>query len=181
MRVFWMPIFKNVVPAEFEAWMENLALDGWQIDRLGRLSPIRMGFTKGESKKYRYVLDLVSFPTREYEDTYTQFGWESVGKMAGRHVWRKEYTDVRPESFTDTQSRIQRDKRVRNAALATLITCIAAAVLALASLAYCAVYGQFENIPNFVFAVLLSLLMISYFYRVVRKISVNIENLPSQG
>lgn len=44
-----------------------------------------------------------------------------VGNMASCFIWRKEYTDICPESFTDKESTIKRNKRVRNAVIAAFV------------------------------------------------------------
>jgi len=114
-KTVWLSIFRWFVPADFENWLEKMALEGWNVGHLGQFSSIRMDFKKTEPKKYRYVFDLKAFPKKEYMDIYCQFGWEFVGQMASCFVWRKEYTDVRPESFSDRESVIHRNNRVIHA------------------------------------------------------------------
>lgn len=103
---------KYYVPADFEKFMEKNAAEGWNVDKIHQWSSVSMTFQKTEPKKYRYVIDLNAFPTEEYKETYRQFGWEYMGRMASMYVWRKEYTDERPEAFTDCQSVRKRSMNV---------------------------------------------------------------------
>ena len=71
-----------------------------------------MNFVKTEPKKYRYVVDVQAVPKTDYKPTYEAFGWEYVGQMASIFVWRKQYDNERPESFSDKENRIARNKRL---------------------------------------------------------------------
>ena len=111
-KTVWLSVFINVVPADYENWLEQLALQGWNIDHISQWSSVAMTFHRSEPKKYRYVYDLQAFPKKEYKSTYEQFGWELVGQMASCFIWRKEYIDKRPESFTNLESLEKRNKQV---------------------------------------------------------------------
>lgn len=111
-KTVWLSGFRNVVPADYENWLEQLALQGWNINHIGQWNSIVMTFHRSEPKKYRYIYDLQAFPKKEYKSTYEQFGWEFVGKMASCFIWRKEYADKRPESFTTCESLEKRTKQV---------------------------------------------------------------------
>lgn len=110
-KVFFCSAFKYVVPADYEHWFEELAVTGWHPVKIDQWSSIVMRFEKSEPKKYRYVIDLQPMLKKDYKQTYEEFGWEYVGQMASTHIWRKKYTDERPESFSDVSSREARNKR----------------------------------------------------------------------
>ena len=110
-RLYWLTPFKYVVPADYEDWFEKLALHGWHPVKIGQWSSIAMRFTKGEPKRYRYVVDMQPSPKKDYTRIYGEFGWEFVGQMASAYVWRREYDDERPESFSDLPSRRSRNSR----------------------------------------------------------------------
>jgi len=110
-KIVFFPAFKRVVPSDFENWLENMALDGWHIERVRQWSSIIMIFKKGKTKKYRFVYDLQAVPGKDYIPTYEQFGWECLGRMASVYIWRMEYSGERPEAFTDNESMVGRDKR----------------------------------------------------------------------
>ena len=120
-KTVWFSAYRWVVPADYEAWLETLAKQGWNLQRIRQWDSIRMTFHKTEPKQYRYVFDLNAFPKKDYKATYQQFGWEFMGQMASCFIWRKEYTGERPESFTDQDSLTRRNKRVRNAVLACFL------------------------------------------------------------
>ena len=109
--MFFFSAFKNVIPADYEHWFEELAATGWHPVTVGQWSSIAMRFEKSEPRKYRYVVDAQPTPKKDYKQSFVEFGWEYVGQMASMFVWRKEYTDVRPESFSDAPSREERNKR----------------------------------------------------------------------
>ncbi len=110
-KVFFCSALRYVVPADYECWFEELAAAGWHPVKVGQWSSIAMRFEKSEPGKYRYVVDMQSAPKKDYKQTYEEFGWEYIGQMASAHVWRKKYTDERPESFSDAPSREARNKR----------------------------------------------------------------------
>lgn len=110
-KVVLLSAFKYVVPADYEAWFENLAANGWYPKKIGQWSSIAMTLLRREPKKYRYVVDMQALPKKDYKSTYEQFGWEFIGQMASAFVWRKEYTDKRPESFSEMHGLEERNKR----------------------------------------------------------------------
>jgi hypothetical protein len=114
-KTVWFSAFKYVVPADYEIWLEQLSMQGWNIDHIGQWSSVVMTFNRSEPKKYRYIYDTQVFPKKEYKPTYEQFDWEFVGQMASCYIWRKEYIDKRPESFTDHESLEKRNKQVFSA------------------------------------------------------------------
>jgi hypothetical protein len=110
-KVYWLTPFRYVVPADYENWFEEKAATGWHPVKVGQWSSIAMRFAKGVPKKYRYVVDMQPAPKKDYRRTYEEFGWEFVGQMASAVVWRREYGNERPESFSDAPSRRGRNKR----------------------------------------------------------------------
>ena len=81
-KTVWFSAYRWVVPADYEAWLETLAKQGWNLQRIRQWDSIRMTFHKTEPKQYRYVFDLNAFPKKDYKATYQQFGWEFMGQMA---------------------------------------------------------------------------------------------------
>ena len=155
-KTVWFSAYRWVVPADYEAWLETLAKQGWNLQRIRQWDSIRMTFHKTEPKQYRYVFDLNAFPKKDYKATYQQFGWEFMGQMASCFIWRKEYTGERPESFTDQDSLTRRNKRVRNAVLAcfliALLGLIGAAVGMAVHAAFQAIQGLYGLAPAFLIA-----------------------------
>jgi hypothetical protein len=133
-KVVWLSAFKHVIPADYENWLEEMASQGWNIDRIGQWSSVRMVFTKSTPKKYRYVYDIQTNPKKDYRATYEQFGWEFVGIMASCFLWRKEYSSERPEAFSDLQSIENRNNSVVKAVSVSLIIFISAFMITLIAL-----------------------------------------------
>ncbi len=114
-KYFLFSVFRNVVPAEYEEWFEKLALEGWFPQNITHTSSVLMSFAKGAPKKYRYVLDVQAAPKSDYISTYRDFGWKLAGQMSGIYVWRKEYSDERPEAFSDKENIKNRNRRFTKA------------------------------------------------------------------
>lgn len=127
-KIEWCSAFRYVVPTDYEHWFEELAVAGWHPVKVGQWSSIAMRFAKGEPKKYRYVVDMQPFPRKEYRQTYKDFGWEFVGQMASAMVWRREYENERPESFSDSQSRRDRGRRFVGAAFVSFFLFLLGAI-----------------------------------------------------
>lgn len=165
-KIFFCSAFKYVVPAEYEQWFEELATTGWHPVKIGQLSSIAMRFEKSEPRKYRYVVDMQPTPKKNYKQTYEDFGWEYVGKMASAYVWRKEYTNERPESFSDNSSLKARNNRFIVAISVSFIIFLLSALAFLAG----AIFSNFSSSERlqfgiasalfFVIAVLLGLAMV---------------------
>lgn len=172
-KVVWMSAFINVVPADYENWLEELESQGWHLDRIGQWSSIYMTFERATPRKYRYVYDMQAFPTKEYKAIYEDFGWEHVGQMAGVVIWRKEYSQERPESFTDSESLVKRTKRVAGAASVSFVM-FSLIALALA-VCFAIFYKQLsaEDIFQFILGFVLTSTFASYMGHVVRKIYKN--------
>ena len=114
-KAVWFSTFRYVVPAEYEAWLERMAAEGWNIDRIGQWSSVRMVFHKTLPKRYRYVFDINLKPDKSYMAAYEEFGWEFAGQTGNCFIWRREYESVRPESFSDPESIEKRNKGVLRA------------------------------------------------------------------
>ncbi|MGI5891522.1 MAG: DUF2812 domain-containing protein [Bacillota bacterium] len=130
-KTVWFSTFTKVVPADYEQWLEQLAQEGWHVEHIGQWSSIAMTFHRGQPKKYRYVFDLQAFPKPDYRATYEQFGWELVGQMASCYIWRKEYIDQRPESFSNSESREKRNKNVLAAVSVSFIALLVLTIILL--------------------------------------------------
>lgn len=174
-KTIWFAMFRNVVPADFEHLLESLALKGWNIDKIGQFSSMKMDFIQSEPKKYRYVFDLHAFPKKDYKEIYEQFGWEFVGQMSNCFVWRKEYNDQRPESFSDLESLMKRNKRVRNAVAACFVLLLAAIAAILIGIGLSIYNDKGEKVVELVLELLFISFIASYLGWVVKKINRNIE------
>ena len=105
------PVFRHILPSDYENWLEQMAAEGWQIDHIGQWSSIVMKFRLSEPKKYRFVYDPQVSPRKEYIPTYQDFGWEYLGWMASANIWRMAYESERPEAFSDQEGLVERNQR----------------------------------------------------------------------
>lgn len=178
-KSFWMPLFTKLIPADFETWAEQLALAGWNIGKLKTFSVFRLTFHKTEPKRFRYVYDLnipAALKFNDYKQTYEQFGWEYVGCFnANTYLWRKEYTGERPESFTDIESILNRNKRVRNAVAVVFAFSILVFLAFLAGIIVGAVSRKIEIIPPLACGLALVSLEGAYLFWVIRKINASLD------
>lgn len=174
-KAVWFSVFRKVVPADYEEWMEKLALEGWNVEKIGQFSSFRMVFYRTEPRKYRYVFDLNAFPSTDYRNTYEQFGWEFVGQMASCFVWRKEYTDVRPESFSDRESVVKRNQRVKNAVTVAFTLFLLGIAALIAGIVVCVVRGLGERVLELSLEAVFLTAAAGYLWWVIRKIKQNLE------
>jgi uncharacterized membrane protein (DUF485 family) len=135
-KYVWFSAFRRVVPADYEDWLEKMAAEGWHLKRIGQWSSIRMRFYRGEPKKYRFVYDIQPSPKKDYIPAFEQFGWEFIGQMASAFIWRMEYTDERPEAFSDRESMDYRNRRTALAASVSLVIFLVMALFFLVLLVF---------------------------------------------
>lgn len=173
-KTVWFSFFRRVVPADYEAWLEEMAKQGWNLDRIRQRDSLRMTFYKTQPRQYRYVFDLNAFPKADYKAAYQQFGWEFMGQMASCFIWRKEYTGERPESFTDQDSLIRRNKRVFNAVLACFFVALLGLAGSIAGMAIQASQQNYESVYGLLPAFVVCLFFTPYLGWVLRKISRNL-------
>ena len=50
-KTVWFSAYRWVVPADYEAWLETLAKQGWNLQRIRQWDSIRMTFHKTEPKQ----------------------------------------------------------------------------------------------------------------------------------
>ncbi|MCJ7696111.1 MAG: DUF2812 domain-containing protein [Anaerolineaceae bacterium] len=165
----------NIIPANFETWMEDMAIQGWKVEKIGQWSSLKMDFIEIAPKKYRFVYDMNSFPNEEYKSIYEQFGWEYVGQMASAVIWRKEYTDQRPESFSDLESVEKRNKRVINAVKINFVLFLTAAISFLGTAALKPASLSLSDIVQFIIMGLFMLLITIYLGSVIYAIRKNMD------
>lgn len=99
-------------PEKIENILEQMESKGWNLLQIG-FGGIRLKFEKGESKKMRYCADFHLNVDKSYFNLFRDDGWELVWNGAcGWYIWRKDYTNERPNIYTDTKSLIERNKRL---------------------------------------------------------------------
>jgi hypothetical protein len=96
-----------------EAWLNEMSLKGFHL-----ASPqgATYHFEQHEPKNYVYRLDFRDWNTnqQDYEQIFTDAGWEYIGSMGGWEYFRKEATSSdMPEIYTDADSKIQKYRRLQ--------------------------------------------------------------------
>ncbi|MDR0929852.1 MAG: DUF2812 domain-containing protein, partial [Oscillospiraceae bacterium] len=121
------------------------------------------------------VFDLNLRPTKDYRQTYAQFGWELVGNLSNCFIWRKAYTDARPESFTDQESLRRRNLRVRNAIAACLALALIGAAANAVGLFFEIKGGVLADILGQGLAIVICLGLAGVLAPIVRKVNKNLD------
>lgn len=99
-------------PEKMEKWLENLESEGWNLFQVD-FSGIRFKFKKDIPESIRYSVDYQTEIDDDYISIFQEDGWElSWSGGGGWYLWRKAYTDIRPEMFTDHRSLIDRNNRM---------------------------------------------------------------------
>jgi len=172
-KIAFLSAFQYVIPADYEAWFEDLAEKGWHPQNVGQWSSIAMTFGKGEATKYRYVFDMQSSVKKDYKLTYEEFGWEFVGQMASSFLWRKQYSGERPESFSDEENLVNRSKRFVWAVSFSFIIMFITAVIITVCFALNFTQLKFGYYVQFLLGLLISYSFTFYLGGVMRKIYKN--------
>lgn len=108
-------------PEKVEELLEYMEASGWNLYQVD-LGAIRFKFKKGEPKKLRYCADFQLNTDDQYYKLFDDDGWELFWKGAfGWVIWKKTYTNDRPEIYTDSKSLIHRNNRLIK--LLTLVIC----------------------------------------------------------
>ena len=128
-KIVLFSVFRHVVPADFENWLEQIAAEGWHINHIGQWDSVYMTFQQGLPKTVRFVYDPQVSPRADYIPTYEQFGWEYLGCMASAHIWRMEYEGERPQAFSDQEGLADRNRRNIKAASVSLFLFLAAVIV----------------------------------------------------
>ena len=110
-------------PGRMEKYLEDMAADGWRLSIVGFIQMF-LRFVPDKPRKTSYCIDYQNNPSAEYLAMIYDDGWELVDKSAGWLMWRKNYEGAKPKLYTDTQSLLDRNKRL-------LVVLIIAALLQL--------------------------------------------------
>jgi hypothetical protein len=94
-----------------EAWLEALALQGWNLSRPGLF---RFIFTKGKPNTNRYRLDYEMLRGKQRDEYLVLFqdaGWDFLGEVTNRYYFKARSDAFSPEVFSDPESRRDRIRR----------------------------------------------------------------------
>ncbi len=135
-KIVLFSAFRHLIPSDYEDWLEQMAAEGWQLNKVGQWDSVCMKFERGIPKKYRFVYDPQVSPRADYIPTYEEFGWEYLGCMASAHIWRMEYKDERPQAFSDQEGLADRNRRNLKAVSVSFFIFLAAVIAIVLSLKF---------------------------------------------
>lgn len=172
-KIIWFSFAKRFIPADYEIWLEKMSLEGWEIDKIGRWSSIITTFKRCTPTKYRYIYDVQVTPQQHYITTFKDFGWELTGQMGSCYLWRKEYADVRPESFTTKESLEIRNKQMFAGVSYSFFTFLA--ILLILGICFTVFYRDLNSteLLQYMLGFVFSGLLAVYLGYVMRKIYMN--------
>jgi len=91
-------------PDKIEEWLEDMEMKGYILVRINWLGTT-FNFIKGESRTIKYCVDYQNFVNDSYFEIHKSNRWEmmftSQTPLMKYTLWRKEYTDERPEIYSD--------------------------------------------------------------------------------
>ena len=91
-------------PDKIEEWLEDMEMRGYSLSGLSRLMTT-FYFIKCEPRTIKYCVDYQNFANDGYFEIHKSNGWEMIftSKLALTKytIWRKEYTDDKPELYSD--------------------------------------------------------------------------------
>ncbi|MBW9215010.1 DUF2812 domain-containing protein [Mumia sp. zg.B53] len=97
-RAWWLVPLRVRGAERLEVWFEDQASRGWVAEHLGFLSAVRLVLHhRVDPPRYRYVIDPRRFPDVVEDDLLRAAGWEEVGTLGGKDVWRAPYEGARPD------------------------------------------------------------------------------------
>ncbi|WP_370617540.1 DUF2812 domain-containing protein [Mumia sp. Pv 4-285] len=97
-RSYWFMPYRIRQPELLEVWLEDQAQLGWVAEHFSTVSAIRLTLHRREdAPTYRYAIDPRTFPNTQEDDLLSAAGWEDLGSLAGKDVWRAPYEGERPD------------------------------------------------------------------------------------
>jgi len=98
-KLAWM-----YAPDKVEEWLEDMEMQGYSLFRMNRFGN-SFYFIKGEPRTIKYCVDYQNFVNDSYFEIHKTNGWEMIftnrSTLTKYTLWRKEYTDEKPELYTD--------------------------------------------------------------------------------
>lgn len=159
----WGVSLKKIVPQELEYYLEEKAVEGYRLEPIGEVGLFFFQFKPCESHKVKYVVDSTKLDVEMYKETLIKKGWEYMGTSANFHVWRQEYTDKRPDDFTDTYIRGKSTLTLGIIFLIVGLLCLAVAVGSVYGIYLEHQVGIRRNLVLYIIQTVVSIPFIAYF------------------
>ncbi|MHB1651467.1 MAG: DUF2812 domain-containing protein [Desulfitobacteriaceae bacterium] len=98
-KLAWM-----YAPDKVEKWLEDMEMEGYNLVRMS-WSGNTFYFIKGESRTIKYCTDFQNLVNDSYFEIHKSNGWEMIftsqSPLMKYTLWKKEYTDEKPELYSD--------------------------------------------------------------------------------
>jgi hypothetical protein len=109
---------------KISTWLEEMESQGWHLLRI-TTNGLRFYFEKGAPRKMSYCVDyqqVLKKTDPNYLGIFIDTGWENIYSGAGWYIWRQTYqhSQAKPEIFTDTDTIMERNKRLIGLFLAAI-------------------------------------------------------------
>lgn len=105
---------------KIERWIEAQEIQGWHLVQV-KSNLLRFQFAKGSPRTIRYVFDYQHDVDEDYKQLYEDAGWEQMYAKNNWYLWRKSYLadhpEQRPEIYSDVDSIVQRNNRIKTTLL----------------------------------------------------------------
>ncbi len=96
---------------KFENYLGEMSKQGWEVESTSAAHTV-ITFKKTKPQNISYCVDYQNKYTDEYSNIIKDDGWRLISKRVGWVLWAKPYKEEKPAVFTDTQSLIDRNKRL---------------------------------------------------------------------
>ncbi|MBN2048326.1 MAG: DUF2812 domain-containing protein [Anaerolineaceae bacterium] len=110
---------------EEQAWLQEMAHQGWQLKKLGILGASYI-FEKAAPRETIYRMDYVGVYGRklkQYRALFTDSGWEYVcANPSGFQYFRVPAAEFSTDIYSDLPSRLEQMKRMNEAATALFVS-----------------------------------------------------------
>ncbi len=101
-------------PDIHEEWLEEMELKGFNLIRMSKIGN-SFYFVKGETRKMKYHVDYQLRKNPSYFKINEESGWKlyftSLTRFFAISVWGQEYTEIKPEYYSDPESKVKHAKR----------------------------------------------------------------------
>src|SRR5665648_93372 len=108
-KLAWM-----YAPDKIETWLEAKEKQGYNLYRMRRRGNI-FYFMKGEPRTIKYFVYYQHLVNYSYFDIHKSSGWEVIFTSKFTYmkytIWRKEYTDDRPQIYSDKKHRLKHARK----------------------------------------------------------------------
>lgn len=119
MKTKLYPITK-FMPEDYEKWLESYEARGWHLESISFLGLFHH-FKKSNPAKYRYFYDYQSKHDKDYKSIFSDLGWELINQSCHFYVWRHQYTEERPQAFSDSASLISHNNKLIGSYICCLV------------------------------------------------------------